>query len=411
MLWELLRAGTDAVGEVPPGRWPDRDPATLAAHPELRRGGFLDEVAEFDAGFFAISPREATAMDPQQRLALELCWEALEDAGRTPADSARLTASVFLGAMSSEYADLVRATGDSALRRYALTGNHRGSVANRVSYCLGLTGTSLTVDCGQSSSLVSVQLACENLAATGAGLALAGGVDLNLLQAGSLDALALGALSPEGRCATLDADADGYVRGEGGAVVVLKPLADAVRDGDRVYCVIRGGAVNNDGGGATYTTPDGSAQEALLRAAYRAAGVDPAQVAFVELHGTGTRVGDPVEAGALGAVLGRAAGRRAPLLVGSVKTNIGHLEAAAGVSGLVKSALALWHGELPASLHFRTPNPDIDFEALNLRVQRVGGALPGPVRLAGVSAFGMGGANCHLVLAGEIGRASCRERV
>ncbi|MBV9314537.1 MAG: type I polyketide synthase, partial [Pseudonocardia sp.] len=406
-LWELLRQGVSAVGEVPAGRWPDADPVTRAAHPELRWGGFLDEIAEFDADFFAISPREATAMDPQQRLALELCWEALEDAGLTPDDPARRAASVFLGAMSREYAELVRATGDPSLRRYILTGNHQGSVANRVSYCLGLTGTSLTVDCGQSSSLVSVQLACENLATTGAGLALAGGVDLNVLQAGSLDVLAFGALSAQGRCATMDASADGYVRGEGGAVVVLKPLADALRDGDRVYCVIRGGAVNNDGGGVTYTTPDDAAQEALLRAAYRAARVDPADVAFVELHGTGTRVGDPVEARALGAVLGRAPGRRSPLLVGSVKTNIGHLEAAAGVTGLVKAVLALWHGELPASLHFETPNPVIDFDLLNIKVARTRAPLPDAdlVRFAGVSAFGMGGTNCHLVLAGAPARA------
>ncbi|OLR93773.1 type I polyketide synthase [Actinokineospora bangkokensis] len=399
--WALLAAGASGIGEVPPGRWPDEHLLDRDAHAHLRRGGFLERVDGFDAEFFGISPREAAAMDPQQRLALELAWEALEDAGVAP--GATPDTAVLLGAMADDYAHLLRrATGPGA---FTVTGTHRGALANRVSYCLGLTGTSLTVDCGQSSSLVAVHVACAELAGGRVRAALAGGVNLNLLAATALGVHEFGALSPDGLCHTFDARANGYVRGEGGAVVVLKRLADAVADGDHVYCVIRGGAVNHDGGGTTYTTPDGAAQERLLRAACASAEVDPAAVDFVELHGTGTRVGDPVEAAALGAVLGGAPGRRAPLLVGSAKTNVGHLEGAAGVVGLVKAVLALDRGELPRSLNYTTPNPDIDLDALNLRVHTEHSALDGPV-LAGVSSFGMGGANCHLVLS----RATADER-
>ncbi|PPK68484.1 type I polyketide synthase [Actinokineospora auranticolor] len=388
--WRLLARGGDAVTEVPAGRWPDERVLDPAAHEHVRLGGFLDRVADFDADFFGISPREAAAMDPQHRLALELAWEALEDAGIPPRSTDGT--AVLLGAMSDDHAHLLRqAAGGS------LTGAHRGALANRVSYALGLTGPSLTVDCGQSSSLVAVHLAGAELVAGRADLALAGGVNLNLSAATALGVHEFGALSPDGRCHTFDARANGYVRGEGGAVVVLKRLADALADGDHVYCVVRGGAVNNDGGGETYTTPDGAAQRRLLRAACAAADVDPADLDFVELHGTGTRVGDPVEAGALGAVYGRAAGRRAPLPVGSAKTNVGHLEGAAGIVGLLKAALALDRKALPPSLNFRDPNPAIDLDALNLTVHTGLGALDRPV-LAGVSSFGMGGTNCHLVL-------------
>ncbi|MCP3804660.1 type I polyketide synthase [Allokutzneria sp. A3M-2-11 16] len=358
-------------------------------------GGYLAEVDGFDPAFFGISPDAAAAMDPQQRLVLELAWEALEDARIVPGSITGTDAAVFVGAIADDYARLAAA---SEVTQHTITGLNRGMIANRVSYFLGLRGQSLTVDSGQSSALVAVHLACESIRTGASTTALAGGVNLNLSPDSSSAAHRLGALSPDGRCYTFDARANGYVRGEGGGIVVLKRLADALGDGDPVYCVIRGSAVNNDGGGDSLTTPDRSAQQRVLRAAYRRADVDPGQVRYVELHGTGTRLGDPVEAAALGEVLGTAPSRRSPLLVGSVKTNIGHLEGAAGIAGLIKTALAIRHRRLPASLNFSTPNPRIPLDQLNIRVQTESGDWPGPV-LAGVSSFGMGGTNCHVVLA------------
>ncbi|MCR6483205.1 type I polyketide synthase [Amycolatopsis sp. OK19-0408] len=382
--WRLLRDGVDAVTEAPPDRG--------AGGP--RFGSFLPTVDGFDAAFFGISPREAAVMDPQQRLALELSWEALEDAGIVPASLRGGRTGVFVGAMRDDYARLAQHLG--AATQHSFTGLQRSLIANRVSYALGLRGPSLTVDTGQSASLAAVHLACRSLRSGESDVALAGGVNLNLLAAGDEDAARFGGLSPGGRCRTFDAGADGFVRGEGGGVVVLKPLAAALRDGDPVYCVVKGSALNNDGGGAGLTVPSEAAQAQLLHDAYRDAGTDPASVGYVELHGTGTPVGDPVEAAALGAVLG--AGRARPLPVGSVKTNLGHLEAAAGVCGLVKTVLAIAHRELPATLHFTTPHPRIPLAELGLRVVTETASWPGP-RIAGVSSFGMGGTNCHVVLA------------
>ncbi|WP_168587765.1 type I polyketide synthase [Saccharopolyspora sp. ASAGF58] len=397
--WRLLRTGTDAITTVPEGRWGDPLPGRDAPKgPEW--GGFLADVDCFDPEFFGISPREAAAMDPQQRLALELAWEALEDAG-VPAGELRGTAAgVFMGAISDDYAALLRKIPSEVAAQYRFTGTHRSLIANRVSYVLGLRGPSLTVDSGQSSSLVGVHLASESLRRGECAIALAGGVNLNLAAESNRALLDFGALSPDGRCFTFDARANGYVRGEGGGLVVLKKADQARADGDRIYCLIRGSAVNNDGGGAGLTVPAADAQAELLRQAYRNAGVDPAAVQYVELHGSATRVGDPVEAAALGAVLGAARRPGDKLRVGSAKTNVGHLEAAAGVTGLLKTALSIWHRELPPSLHFTAPNPEIPLDELNLRVQRDLRPWPeseGPL-LAGVSAFGMGGTNCHLVL-------------
>ncbi|MDX3229222.1 SDR family NAD(P)-dependent oxidoreductase [Streptomyces sp. ME19-01-6] len=397
--WQLLRDGVDAITDVPAGRWdPDGVPGELDA-PGLRRGGFLDRVADFDPGFFGISPREAAAMDPRQRLALELSWTALEHAGVVPERLRGGSTAVFLGATGDDYAALVHARGQDAVSHHSLTGLSRGLIANRVSYHLGLRGRSLTVDAAQSSSLVAVHLACESLLAHATGLALAGGVHLNLAPDSTLAFARAGALSPDGRCHTFDARANGIVRGEGGGVVVLKRLADAVADGDPVHCVLLGGAVNNDGGGEGLTVPDGDAQRELLRDAYARAGVDPERVRYVELHGAGTKAGDPIEAGALGAVLGEGRDDGQPLLVGSVKTNIGHLDGAGGVIGLIKVALAFRHGVLPASLHYTEPNPAIPMERWKLRVNDAPGPWPEGPRLAGVSSFGLGGTNCHLVVA------------
>ncbi|MEV5357092.1 type I polyketide synthase [Streptomyces sp. NPDC052693] len=401
--WDLLTAGRSAVVDTPDDRregtpddgWPTPNGGT-APH----RGGYLTAPADFDAAFFGISPREADAMDPQARLALELGWEALEHAGIPVASVPRATA-VHLGADVCDYADVVRRSGTEP-GHHTLTGLNRALIANRLSYALGVNGPSMTVDSAQSSSLVAVQLACDSLRLGDCELALAGGVHLNLSPESSLAAAQFGALSPDGACHTFDARANGYVRGEGGGVVVLKLLDRALADGDHVYAVIRGGALNNDGTGTSLTTPDAAAQQTVLRTAYERAGVDPADVGYVELHGTGTRVGDPVEAHALGQVLGNATGRRSPLAVGSVKTNIGHLEGAAGIAGLIKTVLCLSHGHLVPSLNHERPNPAIDLDRLGLRVQRELAPwtpdTPGVPLRAGVSSFGMGGTNAHLVL-------------
>ncbi|MFC0041225.1 type I polyketide synthase [Actinomadura rayongensis] len=399
--WDLLRTGGQTVAETPAERralW-----ASTGAPDDgdrwPRHGSFLSGVDRFDPAFFRLSPREAAAMDPQQRLMLELGWEAVEDARIVPADLRGARVGVFVGAIWDDYARLAYRDGARASTQHTMTGVHRGIIANRLSYVLGVRGPSMVVDSGQSSSLVAVHLACESLRRGEADAAVAGGVNLALLPESSVVSGAWGGLSPDGRCYTFDARANGYVRGEGGGAVLLRRLGDALADGDRIYCVVRGGAVNN-GAGSSLTTPAAPAQEDVLRAAYRRAGVAAADVQYVELHGTGTPLGDPIEAAALGAVLGagRAPGR--PLPVGSVKTNVGHLEGAAGITGLIKTALSLRRRELPPSLNFAAPNPAIPLDDLNLSVRREPGAWPDADRtlVAGVSAFGMGGTNCHVVL-------------
>ncbi|MFF0307750.1 beta-ketoacyl synthase N-terminal-like domain-containing protein, partial [Streptosporangium sp. NPDC004379] len=393
--WRLLREGVDAVTEAPEGR--------AAEGTAYRRGGFLEDVYGFDPGFFGISPNEAAAMDPHQRLVLELAWEALENARAVPASLRGSATGVFLGAISNDWAALQDRIGGAG--RHAYTGANRAMIANRVSYVLGLRGPSLTLDTGQSSSLVAVWMAAESLRRGESDVALAGGANLNLLPE-TTDAIgAFGALSPDGRCHVFDHRANGYVRGEGGALVVLKRLPDALAAGDTVHAVILGGAVNNDGGGEGLTVPSGRAQRDVIALACDRAGVRPAQVRYVELHGTGTKVGDPVEAAALGAAYGTARPAGDPLLVGSVKTNIGHLEGAAGIAGLLKVVLSLGNGELPPSLNFESAPPEIPLGDLRLHVVTETRPLPGPV-VAAVSSFGMGGTNCHLILASPPARAS-----
>jgi acyl transferase domain-containing protein len=400
--WTLLRDGESAITDTPVDRWEMHglSESDLASMPGVLRGGFLDRIDRFDPGFFGIAPREAAIMDPQQRLILELSWEAFEDAGIVPGRLAGSQTGVFVGAISSDYAELLQRRGPEALTRHALAGTQRAIIANRVSYALGLRGPSMTVDAAQSSALVAVHLACESLRSGESTLALAGGVNLNISLDSAIRASRFGALSPDGRCYTFDARANGYVRGEGGGVVALKPLADAIADGDSIHCVIRGSAVNNDGAGDGLTAPDRQAQEEVLRLAYRRAGVKRADVQYVELHGTGTSLGDRVEAAALGAVLGAARAAKNPLLVGSAKTNVGHLEGAAGIVGLIKAILCIKHGELPASLNFQAPASQIPLDTLHLSVQQALSSWPDVNRplLAGVSSFGMGGTNCHVVL-------------
>ncbi|MFE6740451.1 type I polyketide synthase [Streptomyces tubercidicus] len=402
-LWELLRDGRSAITEAPADRWT----AGLLAESgvsEPARGGFLDDAAAFDAAFFGVSPREARSMDPQQRLALELGWEALENARVRPERLHGHRTGVYIGATVEDYAVLVHQQGTTALDHHTPTGLNRGLIANRLSYHLGLRGPSMTLDTAQSSSLVAVQTACDSLRRGDCETALAGGVHLNLAPESTIAMSRLGALSPSGRCHTFDARADGFVRGEGGGLVVLKPLARALADGDHVHAVIHGGAVNNDGGGPGLTTPDAAAQEEVLRLACERAGIHPADIGYVELHGTGTKVGDPIEAASLGAAFGTDPRRKAQLPVGSVKTNIGHLEGAAGIAGLLKVVLCVEHGRLVPSLNFATPHPGIPLDTLNLRVQtesRAWTAQAGRQLVAGVSSFGMGGTNAHLV----VGRA------
>ncbi|MCX2970865.1 type I polyketide synthase, partial [Streptomyces marinisediminis] len=395
--WALLRDGRDAIADMPDHRW---ESISHDAGAGTRRGGFIEGVADFDAAFFGISPREAVVMDPQQRLLLELTWEALEDAGIVAATLRGSSTAVYVGTARDDYTSLVYRQGSPALTQHTVTGTYRGVIANRVSYALGLHGPSLTVDTSQSSSLVAVHLACESLRNGESDTAFAAGVNLNLLAEGIRGAEQFGGLSPDGRSYTFDARANGYVRGEGAGVLVLKPLRRAVADGDRVHGVILGSAVNNDGATPGLTVPSAAAQEQVLRLARRRAGVEPEDVQYVELHGTGTPVGDPIEAAALGAALGAHRSPGNPLRVGSVKTNVGHLEGAAGVVGLIKSVLAIGHRRLPASLNFRTPNPRIPFDALNLAVNDRLAQWPRPDRplTAGVSSFGMGGSNCHVIV-------------
>ncbi|MFJ6408424.1 SDR family NAD(P)-dependent oxidoreductase [Streptomyces hydrogenans] len=403
--WELLRDGRTAVTEIPDDRR-DGISGSVGFDDGARFGAFLDAVGDFDAAFFGISAREAAAMDPQQRLVLELAWSALEDAGIVPAALAGSAASVFVGSLRDDYAGLVLSGGDAAITSHTNTGTHRGVIANRVSYALDLRGPSVVVDTAQSSSLVAVHLAAQSVRSGESPVALAAGVNLNLLAEGALGAKRFGGLSPDGHSYVFDARANGYVRGEGAVVLVLKPLAAALADGDDVYAVIRGSAVNNDGATPGLTVPSAQAQERVIRAALRRADLAPGQVQYVELHGTGTPVGDPVEAASLGAVFadrgadgtGRA---EDPLLVGSVKTNVGHLEGAAGITGLLKTVLAIRNRRIPASLNFETPNPAIPFDALGLRVHTALADWPHPDRplVAGVSSFGMGGTNAHVVLA------------
>jgi acyl transferase domain-containing protein len=391
-LWRLLAEKTDATSEVPAGRW-----AARAGTPG--RGAFLDRVDGFDHGFFRVTPREARSMDPQQRIFLEVAWEALEDAG-LPAGAVRGSRTgVFVGLNTSDYKELVTRRPED-IDLYYGTGNSFSATAGRLSYFLGARGPSLALDTACSSSLTAVHLACQSLRTGESEVAIAGGANVMATPTVQLAMSAAGALAPDGRCKTFDDSADGYGRGEGAAAVVLKRLSSARRDGDRVYAVIRGSAVNQDGASAGLTVPSGRAQEDVIRDALDQAGVEAGQVSYVEAHGTGTRLGDAIELRALAGAL--AAGRTAedPLLVGSLKTNIGHLEAASGVTGLIKTVLALVHQEIPAQLHTATPTRQVDWQGLKLRAVTEPVAWPRGTapRTAGVSAFGFTGTNAHVVL-------------
>jgi acyl transferase domain-containing protein/NADPH:quinone reductase-like Zn-dependent oxidoreductase/short-subunit dehydrogenase len=405
-LWRLLRGGTDAISQVSRsafdlGELLDSRPGTPGKLIS-RWGGFVDQPEYFDNGFFGISPREAERMDPQQRLLLEVAWEALEDAGQPPAKLAGSSTGVFVGVSTCDYEDLQLFLRDrSTIDLYAGTGSTRSILAGRLSYVFDLHGPSLTIDTACSSSLVAVHLACQSLRAGECGLALAAGVNLVLLPEQSLVFSQAGMLSPDGRCKFADQRADGFVRSDGVGVVVLKPLRQARADGDAIHALVRGSAVNNDGRGSGFlTTPAVSGQQELLRRAYANAGVSPAEIQYLEAHGTGTAVGDPVEVQAIAAVVAEGRPPERPCLLGSVKSNIGHTEGAAGVAGLIKVALALAHHEIPPSLHVRQLTDRVAWSEMPLAVVRQ--LTPWPASAgaakAGVSSFGICGTNAHAVL-------------
>jgi acyl transferase domain-containing protein len=404
--WRLLVEGREAVGEVPPDRWNvDRffdAELGLPGKSIARRGGFLEGIDQFDPQFFGISPREAPYVDPQHRLLLETAWEAIEDAGLVLDLERGSDLGVFVGISHNDYQAIQGTPWEhSGIGPHSPTGCAHSIAANRISYCFNLRGPSVAMDTACSSALTAVHAACEHIRAGRGDVALAGGVTVMITPGGFIGFSRASMLSPEGRCKAFDASADGFVRGEGAGMVLLKRLSQALADGDPIHGVIIGTALNQDGHTNGISLPSAEAQARLVREACIDAGVAPSQIGFVEAHGTGTAVGDPIEAHALTAALCEGRSAEAPLLIGSVKTNLGHLETAAGVAGLVKALLVLKHGRIPPSLHFQTPNPNIDFTALKLRVPITLEPFPetdGGKRIAGVNSFGFGGANAHILL-------------
>ncbi|CDO30784.1 type I polyketide synthase [Mycolicibacterium porcinum] len=403
--WDVLREGRDAVSEIPEDRWDadeffDPEPGS-PGKVVTRRAGFVDDVTGFDAPFFGMSTREVRLMDPQHRLLLETAWRAVEHSGTAPTALADTNTGVFVGLATHDY--LGMASDELTypeIEAYMAIGTSNAAAAGRISYRLGLQGPSVAVDTACSSSLVAIHQACQALSLGECDLALAGGANVLLTPATMITFSSAHMLAPDGRCKTFDAAADGYVRGEGCGVIVIKRLEDAIRDGDQIRAVIRGSAINQDGASGGLTVPNGVAQQRVISAALKRAGLEPSEVGYLEAHGTGTSLGDPIEAQAAGAVLG--AGREAdrPLLIGSAKTNIGHLEAAAGIAGVIKVVLSLENETLPKHLHFENPSPHIPWDRLAVEVVKE--ATPwernGQPRIAGVSSFGFAGTNAHVIL-------------
>ncbi|MBV8414100.1 MAG: SDR family NAD(P)-dependent oxidoreductase [Verrucomicrobia bacterium] len=398
--WHLLLNKYDAVGRVPANRWDSDyyyDPDfSKPGRIYTQEGAFLDRIEEFDAEFFRLSPREALSLDPQQRLLLEVTWEALENAGIRPSALAGTTTGVFIGISSNDYAQRFAVDDPSRIDAYFVTGNSLNAAAGRISYILGLQGPSLAIDTACSSSLVAVHLACQSLRAGECEIALVGGVNLVLSPLGFIAACRARMLAPDGRCKTFDASADGYGRGEGCGIVVLKRLSDALSNGDTVEGLIRSSAVNQDGASSGLTVPNGLAQEKLIAQALNAARLRPNQISYLETHGTGTSLGDPIEYRA--AVTSYGKDRARPLILGAVKANIGHLESAAGIAGFIKTMLVLQHRTVPPQPHFSTPNPYIPWEELPAIVPRSELALDEAERFAAVSSFGATGTNAHIIL-------------
>src|SRR5271165_2433562 len=403
--WKLLVEGREAVTDVPADRWNierffDAEPG-LPGKSIARRAGFLERIDLFDPQFFGISPREAPYVDPQHRLLLETAWEAMEDAGLVLDLDRGTDLGVFVGISHNDYQGIQGTPWEhSGISPHSPTGCAHSIAANRISYCFNLTGPSVAMDTACSSALTAVYAACEHIRAGRGDAALAGGVTVIITPGGFIGFSQASMLSPEGRCKAFDASANGFVRGEGAGVVLLKRLSRAVADGDRIHGLIIGTALNQDGHTNGISLPSAEAQARLVRDACADAGIAPSQIGFIEAHGTGTAVGDPIEAHALASALCEDRSEAAPLLIGSVKTNLGHLETAAGIAGLVKALLVLKHRQIPASLHFETPNPNIDFVALKLRVPTALEPFPATngARIVGVNSFGFGGANAHVLL-------------
>ncbi|WAM29663.1 type I polyketide synthase [Myxococcus sp. NMCA1] len=410
-LWELLRGGRDVIGEIPRERWDfdafyDPKPQ-VAGKMYTRHGGFLERVEDFDRGFFDISEREAVQMDPQHRFTLEVTWEALESAGQRLEQLEGSRTGVFLGLSGQDFMLQNMHSGDARrIDPYAGTGTTASIAAGRISYVFGWMGPAMTLDTACSSSLVSVHQAVRSLRSRECDLAVAGGVSLILAPQNNVYFSVLMSQAPDGRCKTFDAAANGFVRSEGCGMVVLKRLSEAMRDGDPIAAVIRGSAINHDGRSNGLTAPNGRAQQMVIRDALRDAGLEPRDVAYVEAHGTGTKLGDPIELAALSAVYGQGRAANEPLAIGSIKTNMGHLEPAAGIAGLIKAALVVRHREVPPHLHLKKPNPLFDWTNAPLRVLTEHSPWFGagvPAR-AGVSAFGFSGTNAHVILEGPPGQ-------
>src|SRR5919204_4612213 len=401
--WQALLEGRDAITDLPEGRWEEflGEPRIAERINKARtRGGYLKDIKGFDSEFFALSKMEADNLDPQQRMALELTWEALEHA-RIPASSLRGgTVGVYVGASNNDYSFL-SVSDPSIAHPYAITGTTSSIIANRVSYFYDFRGPSMAIDTACSSSLVAVHEGVKALRAGDADVVVAGGVNalITPLVTIGFDEVG-GVLAPDGRIKSFSQDADGYARSEGGGMLILKRLSDARRDGDEIYAVIAGSAVNHDGRSNGLLAPNPDAQAEVLRKAYKDAGINPRDVDYIEAHGTGTILGDPIEADALGRVVGRGRSADKPALLGAVKSNVGHLESAAGAASLAKMALSLKNDKIPPSINYTGPNPYIDFDAVHLKVADTVTDWPrySGHAISGVSGFGFGGANAHLVL-------------
>src|SRR5271157_4185093 len=401
--WRALLDGRDGITDLPPGRWSEflEEPRIAERVAKARtRGGYLKDIKGFDSEFFALSKMEADNLDPQQRMALELTWEALEHA-RIPASSLRgRSVGVYVGASNNDY-QFLAVSDPTVAHPYAITGTASSIIANRVSYFYDFRGPSMAIDTACSSSLVAVHQAVQALRSGECDVAVAGGVNALITPAVTLGFDEIGqVLAPDGRIKSFSADADGYTRSEGAAMLVLKRVDDARRDGDQILAVIAGSAVNHDGRSNGLIAPNPDAQADVLRRAYKDAGINPRSVDYIEAHGTGTVLGDPIEAQALGRVIGRGRPADTPVLLGAIKTNVGHMESAAGAASLAKMVLALAHDKLPPSINYAGPNPYIDFDAAHLRFLDTVADWPryGGYAVAGVSSFGFGGANAHLVL-------------
>ena len=404
-LWELLAEQVDAISEVPADHWPiddyyDANPNALGKI-YTRYGGFINDIYDFDAAFFSISPREALNLDPQQRLLLEVAWEALEYAAIAPDSLKHSQTGVFVGISSTEYGQLLMNRPPEAIDSYVGSGNAHSVAAGRLSYFLDLQAPAVAIDTACSSSLVALHLACQSLRLGECDMAINGGVNLLISPSVSLNHSRAKMLARDGRCKAFDASADGFIRSDGCGVLILKRLSDAEAAGDNILAVIKGSAVNQDGHTSGLTVPSGPSQQAVISRALRNAGLKPGQISYIEAHGTGTALGDPIEVGALTAVFGQDRDHDKPLRVGSIKTNIGHAEAAAGVAGVMKVVLALQNQQIPAHLHYRTPNPLIDWAAFPGEIPLTPTAWTDQEtsRYAGVSSFGFGGTNAHVVLA------------